>query len=65
MRAIHEKVAKTLRCANFNARLCTNNEMPHQPFEVRVKNITSDVAKELQQMMCDIFKNDLINVIEY
>jgi len=65
MKAIHEKVATRLRNAKFKARLFNNKEMPHQPFEVRVKGITKEVAKELQQMMCNAFKNDLINIVEY
>lgn len=40
IRKAHEIAAKHLRNAKFEARLFTNNDMPHQPFEVRVKGIT-------------------------
>jgi len=63
MKKLHEQVAKVLRSAKFNAKLYTNLEMPHQPFEVRVKNINSSTANELQQMMCNRYKNDLINIV--
>lgn len=64
IRKAHETAAKHLRNAKFDAKLFTNLEMIHQPFEVRVKGITKDVAIELQSMMCKIIKCDVINVIE-
>jgi hypothetical protein len=64
MRRAHEIAAKHLRNAKFEARLFKNYDMPHQPFEVRVKGITKDVAMKLQYMMCQIVKCDSINIIE-
>jgi len=64
IRKAHEIAAKHLRNAKFEARLFTNNDMPHQPFEVRVKGITKETAMELQSIMCQVIKCDLINIIE-
>lgn len=64
LRNVHEIAAKHLRNAKFEARLFKNYDMPHQPFEVRVKGITKEVAMELQSMMCKIIKCDVINIIE-
>ena len=64
LRKAHEITAKHLRNAKFEARLFVNENMPHQPFEVRVKGITKEVAMELQDMMCKLVKCDILNVIE-
>ena len=64
LRKAHEIAAKHLRNAKFEARLFKNYDMPHQPFEVRVKGITKEVAMELQSMMCKVIKCDVINIIE-
>lgn len=53
-----------LASEKFEARLFKNYDMPHQPFEVRVKGITKETAMELQSIMCQVIKCDLINIIE-
>ena len=61
-KSTHESVAKTIRYAGYSAK-CVKNILCAQPYQVNVK-CTAEEAKELQVMMCRLFKNDTINVVE-
>jgi len=59
----HELAAQTLRYAGYKAQCC-KNEGCVQPYQVNVKGIDSDKAKELQVLVCRLLKDDTLNVIE-
>ena len=58
----HKLAAKTLRYSGYNATCITNKEMTHQPYEVRV-NASYKECKELQSMLSQMLKNDILNII--
>lgn len=58
----HKLAAKQLRYAGFKATCVTNEEMTHQPYEVRV-NASSSKCGELQDMLSVILKNDILNIV--
>lgn len=57
-----KKAAQTLRYAGFQA-LCVINNAFEQSYEIRVFGIDAPTAKELQVKMCEMFRDDRINVI--
>jgi len=57
----HETAAKTIRYAGYKAQ-CVKNTACAQPYQVNVK-CSADEAKELQILMCQLLKNDTINVV--
>ena len=59
----HKVVAQTLRYAGYKAKAVKNNDMPHQPWEVRVLNITTEDQKELIVSFVDMTKNELLNIV--
>lgn len=63
MKTKHQTAAKTLRYAGYKAK-CIFNGLMEQPYEIQVKGISSDEAKELQLRFCAMLKDDRINIIE-
>ena len=59
----HKVVAKTLRYAGYKAKAVKNNNMPHQPWEVKVLNITIEEQKELITSFIQMTKNELLNIV--
>ena len=59
----HKLVAKTLRYSGYKATCVKNNNFDFNNYEVIVKGINSNEAKELQQRFFSIFKNSMINII--
>jgi len=59
----HKLVAKTLRYSGYNATCVRNESFDFNNYEVSVKGINTDEAKELQQMFSSMLKNSMINVI--
>ena len=57
----HELAAKQLRYAGFSAK-CVMNKACEQPYQVNVK-CSADEAKELQVLMCQLLRNDTINIV--
>jgi hypothetical protein len=59
----HELAAQTLRYAGYKAQCC-KNEACAQPYQVNVKGIDSNTAKELQVLVCGLLKDETLNVTE-
>ena len=58
----HLAAARILKYAGFNAKL-VKNPLCEQQYQVDVK-CTSDQAKELQLLVCQLLKDDTINIVE-
>tara|TARA_R110000851_G_scaffold66968_2_gene151072 strand:- start:529 stop:735 length:207 start_codon:yes stop_codon:yes gene_type:complete len=59
----HKAVSKTLRFAGYKAKAVKNNNMPHQPWEVKVSNISVDEQKELISSFVQMTNNSLLNIV--
>lgn len=59
----HKLVAQTLRYAGYKAKATKNSAMPHQPWEVKVLNISTDEQKELISSFVHMRKNELLNIV--
>ena len=59
----HKLVAKTLRYSGYKATCVRNENFDFNNYEVIVKGIDSNEAKELQQRFFSMLKNSMINII--
>ena len=59
----HKLVAKTLRYSGYKATCVRNENFDFNNYEVIVKGIDNNQAKELQQMFSLMLKNSMINII--
>ena len=59
----HELAAQPLRYAGYKAQCCKNDACV-QPYQVNVRGISSDTAKELQVLVCGLLKDETLNVVE-
>lgn len=59
----HELAAQTLRYAGYKAQCCKNEDCA-QPYQVNVKGIDPNTAKELQVLICDLLKDSTLNIVE-
>jgi len=59
----HKLVAKTLRYSGYKATCVRNENFDFNNYEVLVKGINTDEAKELQQTFSSMLKKSMINVI--
>lgn len=59
----HKLVAKTLRYSGYKATCVRNENFDFNNYEVIVKGIDSNEAKELQQRFSSMLKNSMINII--
>jgi hypothetical protein len=59
----HKLVAKTLRYSGYKATCVRNENFNFNNYEVIVKGINNDEAKQLQQMFSSILNNSMINII--
>lgn len=59
----HKLVAKTLRYSGYKATCVRNENFNFNNYEVIVKGINNNEAKQLQQMFSSILNNSMINII--
>lgn len=57
----HQTAAKVIRTAGYDAK-CVKNTLCAQPYQVNVK-CTVEEAKQIQVMMCQMLKDDTINIV--
>jgi signal recognition particle subunit SEC65 len=60
----HKVVAQTLRYAGYKAKAIKNEDMPHQPWEVKVSNISVEEQKELIVSFVQMTNNPLLNIVK-
>jgi len=58
----HKLVAKTLRYSGYKATCVRNENFNFNNYEVIVKGINNDEAKQLQQMFALMLNNSMINI---